>query len=54
MTNSLREDLVAAMARIYGYEHPNTIEFAYLCENPRMDINSLMVILKCHEKHPEY
>ena len=39
MTNSLREDLVAAMARIYGYG---------------MDINSLMVILKCHEEHPEY
>ena len=35
MTNSLREDLVAAMAQIYGYEHPNTIEFAYLCENPQ-------------------
>lgn len=54
MTNSVREDLVDAMARIYGYENPITIEFAFLCENPRMDVHSLMTILKCHEANPQY
>lgn len=53
MTMSKIEMLVR-MVKIYGFEHPVTVQYAELLENPRYTHKDLETILKCHELYPVY
>lgn len=53
--NSLREQLLDRMIRIYGYEHPIVLNFCKLCssfdENEWND-KCLITLVESHEANP--
>lgn len=55
--NTMREQLIDRMIRIYGFENPIVIEFCRLCENWE-DTNEkdrfLEAIVKSHEEFPQF
>ena len=53
---AFREDLLTRIIRIYGFEHPITLDFAKLCENWAPGVNwdrCLEVLVEAHEDHPQ-
>ena len=50
--NELREKLIDRMIRIYGFENPNVIAFAKLCESDWMPDKALVTFVECHEEYP--
>ena len=55
--DTLRENLIDRMIRIYGFEHPIVIQFAELCE--RMEYTeandkALMMLVESHEENPAF
>jgi hypothetical protein len=49
-----KENLLDRMIRIYGFEHPITIAFAKLIENPDFPTQYLELIVRSHEEDPQY
>lgn len=49
----MREQLLDRMIRIYGFEHPLTIEFAEMIENPFYKTSILETLVKYHEHYPQ-
>ena len=53
--NTMRENLLDKMIKIYGFEHPIVIEFAKLCERME-DIaiydKTLRILVESHEEYP--
>ena len=55
--DTMRENLIDRMIRIYGFEHPIVIQFAELCErmeNTEANDKALMMLVKAHEKNPVF
>ena len=50
--NAIRNELLSRMIRLYGFEHPATIEFCELCEDPNYSDEMLLVTVTCHELWP--
>ena len=50
--NDLREKLIDRMIAIYGFENPNVIAFAKLCESDWMPDKALVTFVECHEEYP--
>ena len=53
--NTMRENLIDRMVKIYGFEHPIVIRFTKSCE--RMEDNAiydtiLRLAVESHEKYP--
>lgn len=51
----LRQDLVDAMIRIYGYENPIVINFCHDCEvlpNDEEHDKTLRLLVMVHEEYP--
>lgn len=36
-----RDDMLDGIIRKYGYEHPRTIQFAAMCDDPKVDTGKL-------------
>jgi hypothetical protein len=52
---TLRENLLDRIIRIYGFEHPITIDIAKMCESyPQGEQwdKCLTVLVECHEANP--
>lgn len=45
-----RDEMLAEMIRIYGFEHEVVIAFAELMENPNIPDHALEAILKYHKE----
>lgn len=55
--DTMRENLIDRMIRIYGFENPIVIQFAELCERmPDTEYNNkaLMTLVKVHEENPAF
>ena len=53
--NTMRENLIDRMVRIYGYEHPVVIQFTDLCErwkDTKENDKVLRIIVESHEEFP--
>ena len=53
--NTMRENLIDRMIRIYGFEHPSVIWFADLCErwkDTKDNDKVLRIIVESHEEFP--
>ena len=54
--NTIREDLLYRMIRIYGFENPITVRFAELCEsypNNKISDEMLTILVEAHEAEPQ-
>ena len=47
--NELREKLIDRMIKLFGFEHPNTIAFANLCEATWISDEALEKAVEHHE-----
>ena len=55
--NTMRENLIDRMIRIYGFEHPLVIQFAELCErmaDTEYNNNALALLVEAHEEYPVF
>ena len=55
--NTMRENLIERMVKIYGFEHPIVIRFTELCERLEdTEINDtlLRLAVEAHEKYPNF
>ena len=53
--NTMRENLLDRMIKIYGFEHHIVIAFAKLCErmeNTAIYDKTLRILVESHEKYP--
>ena len=53
--NTMRENLIDRMVRIYGFEHPVVIQFTDLCErwkDTKENDKVLRIIVESHEEFP--
>ena len=53
--NTMRENLIDRMIKIYGFEHPSVIWFADLCErwkDTKENDKVLRIIVESHEEFP--
>lgn len=53
--NTMRENLLDRMVKIYGFEHPIIIEFTKMCEhmeNIAIYDRALRILVECHEEYP--
>lgn len=55
--DTMRENLIDRMIRIYGFEHTIVIQFAELCERmayTEANNNALMTLVEAHEENPVF
>ena len=55
--DTMRENLIDRMIRIYGFEHPIVIQFAELCERityTGANDKALMMLVESHEENPVF
>ena len=55
--DTMRENLIDRMIRIYGFEHPIVIQFAELCERmayTEANDKALMMLVEAHEENPVF
>jgi len=53
--SEFRNELLGRMIRIYGFESPLTIDFAWMCERyPAGEAydKTLRIVVECNEAHP--
>ena len=55
--DTMRENLIDRMIRIYGFEHPTVIQFAELCErmaHTEANDKALMTLMEAYEENPAF